>query len=326
MNLMSRLKELVKQKASKSSSGILLYSRFRAIFEKIALARLGDETYIRITYKKRFGREINLIDPKTYTEKLQWLKLFYRNDKMPICTDKYAVHQYLEHKGYKHLLNEIIGVYKNADHIDFESLPNNFVAKTTHGCGQNLICTDKSELDWKKWTKIMNSWLKLNVYAFGREWNYDHIPRRILVEKFIDHEPLIDYKFMCFNGEPKFLQINSDYEGKHYVDFYDIEWNKVDFTYKKFTQSNHIVPRPTQFKEMVEIAKKLSSPFPYVRVDFYNPPNKIIFGELTFFPGSGLLPLEPVENNYDELLGSYLELPTPNYNLNLLEKIRHSIN
>lgn len=318
---MPQVKDFVKQKATKSWYGNLLYSRIRGIFEKVAMARLSDETYIRTTYKKRFGREIDLKNPKTYTEKLQWLKLFYRNDKMPICTDKYAVHQYLEHLGYKQLLNEIIGVYKSADDIDFESLPDSFVAKTTHGCGQNLICKDKSELDWDKWKKVMNSWLKLNVYAFGREWNYKNIPPRIIIEKLIEHEPLIDYKFMCFNGEPKFLQINNDEGSKHHVDFYDIEWNKVDFTYKRFTQSDSIVLPPPQFEEMKEIARKLSAPFPYVRVDFYNPPNQIIFGELTYFPGSGLLPLVPIENKYDEKLGAQINLPAPNYNLELHRKI-----
>ena len=167
----------------------------------------------------------------------------------------------------------------------------------------------------------MDSWLKLNVYAFGREWKLWSYTREIIVEKFIEQDPLIDYKFMCFNGEPKFLQINNDYQGKHYVDFYDINWNKVDFTYNKFTQSNHTIPPPPQFKEMIEIAKKLSAAVPFVRVDFYNPPNKIIFGELTYFPGSGLLPLVPVENKYDELLGSYIDLPTPNHNLELHKKL-----
>lgn len=318
---MSHIKELVKQKASKSGYGNLLYSRVRVVLERMALARVSDESYIRNTYKKRFGREIDLKNPKTYTEKLQWMKLFYRNDKMPICTDKYAVHQYLRHNGHGNLLNEIIGVYKSAEDIDFEALPNKFVAKTTHGCGQNLICKNKRDLDWNKWKKIMDSWLKLNVYAFGREWNYDNIPPRIIVEKFIEHEPLIDYKFMCFNGEPRFLQINNDFDGKHYVDFYDINWDKVDFTYKKFTQSNTIVSAPPQFEQMFETAKNMSRVFPFVRVDFYNPPDKIVFGELTFFPGSGLLPLVPTENNYDELLGSYLELPTPNHNLELLAEI-----
>jgi hypothetical protein len=282
---------------------------------------LSDVSYIKYTYKKRFGREINLKEPKTYTEKLQWLKLFYRDNKMPICTDKYAVHEYLKKLGHDDLLNEIIGVYNNSNEINFESLPNHFVVKTTHGTNTNLICKNKSELDWNKWKRIINSWLKSNLYAIGREWNYEDIPPRIIVEKLIEHEPLIDYKFMCFNGEPKYLQINNDRDGVHYVDFYDIDWKRVDFTYNKFIKSNHVLPIPNQFEEMKELAKRLSAPFPYVRVDFYNPPGKIMFGELTFFPGSGLLPLVPIENNYDELLGSELELPKANHNLDLYNKL-----
>ncbi len=318
---MSRLTHLIKEKAIKSPFGNLLYSKTRSIFEQIALARFTDEIRIKSIYKKRFGREINLKNPKTYTEKLQWLKLFYRNKKMPMCTDKYEVHEYLTNLGHKKLLNQVIGVYNSANEIDFKSLPNRFVAKTTHGCGQNLICKNKSELDWKRWKRIMNSWLKLDVFASGREWNYKDMQPRIIIEKLIDHEPLIDYKFMCFNGEPKFLQINNDFEGVHYVDFYDIGWNKVDFTYERFTKSEHLVSCPPQFNEMKGLARELSAPFPYVRVDFYNPPGKIIFGELTFFPGSGLLPLVPVKNNYDQILGSHLDLPAPNHNFDLLEKL-----
>lgn len=313
-------KELIKQKSSKSLLGMLLYSRIRWVLEKISTIRFTDEAYIKRTYKHRFQRDIDLKNPTSYTEKLQWLKLFYRDENMPICTDKYEVRQYLSNLGYGNLLNELIGVYENAHDIDFNALPNKFVAKTTHGSNANLICKNKQELDWNEWQKIMNSWLKLNLYAFGREWNYKNIQPRIIIEKLIEHKPLIDYKFMCFNGEPKYLQINNDKDNIHYVDFYDIQWNRVNFTYNKFTKSNHVLPIPPQFEEMKAIAKELSAPFPYVRVDFYNPPGKIIFGELTFFPGSGLLPLIPVENNYDQLLGKQLTLPKPNFNLQLLNK------
>ena len=317
---MFNFNEFIKQIAAKSLFGTLLYAKTRAIFEKYMMHRFTDHAYIKHTYKKRFGKAINLKNPKTYTEKLQWLKLFYRNESMPIVTDKYEVHNYLSNLGYKHLLNDVIGVYTNADDIDFDTLPKSFVAKATHGCSSNLICKDKNELDWRKWQNIMNSWLKLNVYALGREWNYKDIKPRIIIEKLIEHQPLIDYKFMCFNGEPKYLQINNDLDGVHYVDFYDIDWKRVDFTYNKFKKSNHVLPIPPQFEEMKKLATELSAPFPYVRVDFYNPPGKILFGELTFFPGSGLLPLIPIKNNYDKLLGSQLKLPTANHNLHLLNK------
>jgi hypothetical protein len=314
---MGQLKSKVRKIMFDSLYGQLLFYRIRIIREKLALAKYDDLGYYKTTYKKRFFREINLKNPQTYTEKLQWLKLFYRDVNMPICSDKYAVRKYLSDKGYGYLLNDIIGVYDNANKIDYDLLPNKFVAKAIHGSGWNLICDNKEELDWTAWKRIMNSWLKLNLYVFGREWNYKDIPRQIIVEKFIEHEPLNDYKFMCFNGEPKFIQINNDFEGKHYVDFYDMNWNKADFTYLGYTLSKRNLDKPTKFDEMVKLAKELSKPFPYVRVDFYNLEDEIIFGEMTFFPGGGMLPLAPSKNGFDEKLGAWLNLPQPNHNLEL---------
>jgi len=301
--------------------GTLLFYRLRVIREKLALARYDDVSYFKSTYKKRFGRDINLRNPQTYTEKLQWLKLFYRNADIPVCSDKYAVREYLKDRGYGYLLNGLIGLYNDANEIDFDSLPDRFVAKAVHGSGWNLICKDKSVLDWSAWKRIMNSWLKLNLYVFGREWNYKDIHPKIVVENFINHEPLIDYKFMCFNGEPKFIQINNDYEGKHYVDFYDMNWEKADFTYRYYTRSNHLLEKPTRLNDMIKLARELSKPFPFIRVDFYNFGNEIIFGEMTYFPGGGLLPLVPVENNYDDSLGAWLTLPPPNHNMDLYKKL-----
>jgi len=319
--LIYQLKQKIKEKAFKSPYGILFFYRLRIIREKLSLARFSDETYITTTYKKRYGRDLNFKNPETYTEKLQWLKFFYRNSEMPVCTDKYTVRQYLTEHGYSYLLNSLIGVYNNANDIDFASLPDRFVAKANHGSSWNLICNDKNKLNWPVWRKIMNTWLKLNLFVIGREWNYKYIPPRIIIEEFIEHEPLIDYKFMCFNGEPKFIQINSKLKGEQYMDLYDINWNKMDSTYKYYIRSEGILDKPPKFKKMIELAKKISSPFPFVRVDFYNFNEKIIFGEMTFFPGSGLIPLIPAENKFDELLGSHLELPTPNHNLDLYKKV-----
>jgi len=317
---MTDIKELIKLYSAKSATGRLMYNKLRAILEKRILKKYCDEEYIMLTYKKRFGHDINLNNPTTYTEKLQWLKLFYRNEKMPICTDKYEVRQYLTDLGYKHLLNDFIGVYDNANDINFDDLPNAFVIKSTHGCNSNILCKSKDELNWNMTKRIINSWLKLNVNSFGRESNYKNIKPRIILEKFIEYQPLIDYKFMCFNGEPKYLQINNDFNGVHYVDFYSINWTRVDFTYERYIKSSHVLPKPLQFQEMKKLAREISAPFPYVRVDFYNPPNRIIFGELTFFPGGGLLPLVPKKNKYDELLGSQLVLPEANNNLDLYNK------
>ena len=304
-----------------SPRGTIFFYRLRIIREKLALSKYDDLSYIKTTYKERFGREINLKDPQTYTEKLQWLKLFYKNSDMPICSDKFAVREYLKERGYNYLLNDLQGVYENANDIDFDSLPNRFAAKATHGSGWNLICKDKSTIDWAAWKKIINIWLKLDLSVFGREWNYRDIEPKIIIEKFIEHTPLNNYKFMCFNGEPLFYQINLDINEKTYVDFYDSKWVKADFTYRGYSQSSLSIDKPTHFDEMIDLSRELSKPFPFVRVDFYNFNNRIVFGEMTFFPGGGLLPLIPIENNYDEKIGSLLELPKPNANLDLYNKL-----
>lgn len=316
------LKRKIKDAFFSSSKGRYLFYKLRILREKKALSTLSDEEYIRKTFRERFGKDIDLADPKGYGEKLQWLKLFYRNEKMPICSDKYRVREYLAECGVEHLANELIGVYDDARDIDFDSLPDKFVAKANHGSGWNLICKNKAELNWNDEVKVMNSWLKLNLYVFGREWNYKDIEPKIVVEKFIDHEPLNDYKFMCFNGEPLYMQLNNDYEGKHYVDFYDLEtWTQIPVTYSAYTMSDRHIEKPAQFDEMMELARKLAKPFPFVRVDFYNFDDTIILGELTFFPGGGLWPFAPMEEGYNELIGARMTLPEPNHNLELYNKL-----
>lgn len=322
LKLLGQWRSGFKTLAFKSPFGIYVFYRIRVLRERIALASCSDLDFIKATYRKRFGRDINLKEPQTYTEKLQWLKLFYRNADMPVCSDKYVVRDYLTQRGYGHLLNELIGVYESADEIDFYALPQKFVAKATHGSSWNLICMDKHTLNWPAWKRIMNSWLSLNLYVFGREWNYKDQHPRIVIEKFIEQDPLIDYKFMCFNGQPKYIQINNDRDGKHYVDFYDLDWNKQKVTYASYQASNHILDKPPLLVDMIQLAKELSAPFPFARVDFYNPDSRIIFGEITFFPGGGLWPLIPADENHDATFGSYIQLPAPNHNLELYREIQ----
>lgn len=306
-----------------SAKGEYLFYKLRILREKRALKKLTDLEYVQETYKNRFGKDIDLVDPKGYGEKLQWLKLFYRHPDMPRCTDKYEARGYIEEQGLGYLLNDLIGVYDDANDIDFDSLPDRFVVKATHGSGWNLIVKDKSTVDWKNQVKVMNSWLKLNLYVFGREWNYKDLKPRLVVEKFIDHEPLNDYKYMCFNGEPLYMQLNNDYEGAHYVDFYDLRtWTQIPVTYSAYKKSDRHIEKPPKFDEMMELARKLSKPFPFVRVDFYNYDDTILFGELTFFPGGGLWPFAPMDKGYNESIGAEMQLPEPNHNLEILEKLR----
>ena len=317
------LKNDLRNKLFSSYGGQVFFYKIRRVREKLCLARYSDYEYVQKIAKERFGREKDLADPKTFTEKLQWLKLFYRDEKMPICSDKYRVREYLKECGLEHLGNEVLGVYDDARKIDFDKLPEKFVAKANHGSGWNLICKDKASLDRKGCVKLMNEWLRLNLYVFGREWNYKEIKPRIVVEKFLDHEPLNDYKFMCFNGEPLYMQLNNDYNGKHFVDFYELDgWKHLPFSYGSYRISDRVIEKPPMYDKMFELARQLSKPFPFVRVDFYNYDDVVILGELTFFPGGGLWPLNPVETGYDETLGEKLRLPAPNHNLELLAKLK----
>ncbi len=316
------VKKTLKRKLMRSAKGKHLFYKIRILREKYVMATKSDYRFVSDVYKERFGSKLDLANPKTLGEKLNWLKLFYRDEKMPICSDKYEVHNYLKEIGYGDLCNEVIGVYDDARDIDFDALPDKFVAKATHGSSWNLICEDKSSLDWEASVKTMNMWLKLNLFAFGREWNYKDLKPRIIVEKFIEHKPLNDYKFMCYNGEPLYMQLNNDYDGKHYVDFYDLkDWSHLPVTYSAYENSNREMELPENYGRMFELAKELSKPFPFVRVDFYSFDDKIIFGELTFFPGGALRPFIPLDKGYNELLGEKLLLPEPNHNLDLYKKI-----
>lgn len=321
---MANLKKSIKKKLLDSENGKLLFYRIRFLREWWALTSMNDYAYIKKEYKKRLGKDIYLKNPKTFTEKLQWLKLFYRNDNMPICSDKYDIRLYLEKIGYQHLLNEVIGVYESPeeiDNIDLDTLPKSFVVKATHGSSWNLVCNDKNKLNWNLQKAIFKKWLKLNIFVFGREWNYQSLKPRIIIEKMIDYRPLIDYKIACFNGEPRYFQVNFVKGDKRFIDIYDLSWNKLPIGQGNYIISEEILPPPPALDKLLELAKVLSKDFPFVRVDFYNFEDTIILGELTFFPGGGLNPFYPETEKNENLYGSYLTLPEPNHNFELYKKI-----
>ena len=321
------IRAFAKNKLKETEEGQHYLFLIRRLREKGELLLESDIQYIRHNYKNRFGEDIDLVNPETFGAKLQWLKLFYRDPDMPICSDKYRIREFLAKKDLEWLSNEVIGVYKNANDIPFDMLPEQFAAKATHGSGWNLICEDKTALNWKAQTRIMNDWLKCNLYVFGREWNYREIEPRIIVEKYIDHKPLNDYKLMCFNGEPCYMQLNNDYEGTHYVDFYDLEtWTHLPVTFMHYDRSDRDLEEPANLERMKSIARELSAQFPFVRVDFYSFDETIILGELTFFPGGGLWPFLPREEGYDKIIGDCLILPEPNHNLELYNQLHSEKN
>ncbi|MBQ6381838.1 MAG: hypothetical protein IJJ41_09625 [Clostridia bacterium] len=288
---------------------------------KAQLKRYDDYTFICKMYKKYCGKELNLANPTRYTEKLQWLKLFYRNELMPIVSDKYEVRKYLEDNGYGWMLNELIAVYDNVDDIDVATLPERFVLKAAHGSGWNLIVKDKTQVNWHIWKKIMKSWMKQNLYWFGREWNYESQKPRIVIEKYLEDDSgeLRDYKIICMNGKPAFMQIDQNRSTNHKRVYVDTDGKPLNFG--DSLEENNLAG--FEFgelqKRMIEIAKELSKPFPMVRVDFYACNGSIVFGELTFFGGSGFFKFNP--DSMDKELGAGIILPQPNYNLELYEKI-----
>lgn len=322
MSRIRKIKKKLKKSLWGSHGGKIFYYRLHRLREAISKTFTSDRRYLERAFRRHLHRELDLSNPQTFTEKMQWLKLFYRHPDMPRCSDKYEVQNYLRERGYGEQCNEILGVYKDTKEIDYESLPLRFVAKANHGSGWNLICKDKFSLDWKSELRVMKQWLKMNLYILGREWNYETIPPRIVIEKFLEHEPLNDYKVMCFNGKPLYIQLNNDRDGVHYLDFYEIEsWKRVPFTYDGYNTSDWTLEKPPLFDRMMEIATDLSKDFPFIRVDFYNYDDVLLIGELTFFPAGGLRQPMPVESGYDLIMGRDLQLPEPNHNLELYHKI-----
>lgn len=283
------------------------------------LSHLGwvpDSIMLRLQYWLQTGRTLHLNNPQRFTEKLQVYKMKYRNPEMLRCTDKYEVRSYVEEKGLGDCLIPLIGVYNNVEDIDFMSLPNQFVAKTTDGGGGNqvLICKDKDKLEVKDFFALMKKWMTapkgLNA---GREWAYENnYPRRIIIEQLIGNnvtKDLPDYKFYCFDGKPQYCQLIQGRNSDMTIDFYDMEWQHMSFTGLSvgISQSKSIVEKPAIFEEMKAIATKLSNGYPFVRVDLYYAEETTFFGELTFYPASGYGKFTP--DIWDEKIGELLSLP-----------------
>jgi hypothetical protein len=275
-----------------------------------SLKLFSDKEAIINLYQNYAGRQPNLNNPTTFSEKLQWLKLNYSNPLQTICADKYLVRDFLIEKGYESILSKVICTVDSIDKLDINSLPEKFVIKATHGSGWNLICTDKKKINWFWWKKIMNIWLHNNIFWPGREWPYKNMQPRLLVEEFMTDKSgqLMDYKFFCFNGKAKFVQANKGRETQnHAQNFYDLDWKILPFGKDLKPRPDINIDAPSCLNQMIEIAEDLATDFPFVRVDFYEVDGKVVFGELTFYPKSGLPDFTPPE--YDEILGSYFEIP-----------------
>lgn len=272
---------------------------------------LSDETYLKYRWYITFNKRLNLSNPKSYNEKLQWLKLNDRRNLYTKLVDKYEVKKYVKNIIGETYIVPTIAVYNNVDDINFDSLPEKFVLKCTHDSGGIVICNDKSNLDIKKAIKKLKKGLKQNFFLINREWPYKNVTPRIIAEQYIseDNGDLRDYKFFCFSGIPKFMFVASDrfIDGEETkFDFYDLEFNHLPII-NGHPNSTLPIEKPKGFDLMIELASKLSAGFPHVRVDFYDINGKIYFGEMTFFHFSGLVKFEPQE--WDLKFGEYIHLP-----------------
>lgn len=272
---------------------------------------IPDKLMLKIQYWIKFRRKLNLKNPKRFTEKIQWYKLYYKDEKMPMCSDKYAVRQYINSKGLGSILNELYRVFDKPDDITLDNLPQRFVMKLSNGSGTNLICRDKSKLNTKD---IINEfkWFERKVKAnSGREWPYIKSKPVIIVEKLLEENEHInnainDYKIFCYNGKPTYIICISDrYSDKCNHLVYDTDWNKVRVV-SEGARLDANIPRPEKLQDMLDIACKLSEDFPFARIDLYLIKDKIYFGEITFYPWSGYMEFEPDE--FDFVLGEHLKL------------------
>ena len=275
---------------------------------------LPDKLYLKINYYLHTSHLLQLNPPRTFNEKIQWLKLYDRNPLYSSLIDKYSVKEYVAKIIGKEYIIPTLGVWNCPEDIDFDSLPQRFVLKTTHdGGGEGVIICDKNHLDVEAIKRKLHKSLKRNIYKSLREWPYKNIEPRIIAETFIqqsgdDAEELKDYKFFCFNGNPKFCQVKTHIGEKNFIDLFDMQWNLLPFSCLNPTHKHaEIIPKkPNNYELMIELVKKLCVVSNFARVDFYNVNGKIYFGEITLYPASGMGKFTP--EKYDKIIGDLLVL------------------
>lgn len=269
-----------------------------------------DALWLRVLYRTKLHRSLNLKNPQRFTEKLQWLKLHDRNPLYSQLVDKYEVKQYVEEKLGQEYLIPTLGVWNHFDEIDFDALPNQFVLKCTHDSGGLCICKDKSVFDKRSAKEKLERSLSNNFYWWTREWPYKNVKPRIIAEKYMVDESgmeLKDYKFFCFNGEPRYVQLDFDRFIDHKRNIFNAKWELQDVEIQFPSDYSRFTERPANLDEMLTVARKLAGGFPHVRVDLYNIQGSIFFGELTFYHGGGFEEFRP--QMWDNVFGDLLKLP-----------------
>ena len=267
--------------------------------------------YLILRYRARLGTWPNLKNPTSYNEKVQWLKLYDRKPEYVNMVDKYEAKKYIADKVGEQYVIPTYGIWNNFDEIDFERLPNRFVLKCTHTSGDVIVCLDKSKLDMDDARARITRNLQENYYWHSREWPYKNVQPRIIAEKYLydadyPDDSIMDYKFLCFSGEPKLLYYAEENTDDPYSDIYDMDFNKLDMQFPE-PNSPVVAEVPDCFEEMKDIARKLSENFAHLRVDFYYVEGHLYIGELTFYHCAGLSKIAP--EHWNRTLGDWIELP-----------------
>lgn len=299
--MINRIKSAIKEPKK-----ILIHTLRLKVFRFIP-----DRIFLKLIYRLYIGEKLDLKNPKTYCEKLQWLKLYDRNPEYTKYVDKFAVRSYIAQAIGEQYLVPLIGVYNSVNEINWDLLPDRFVLKCTHGSNSNIVCSDKTKLSIRDAKAKLNKWMKKNWYWYGREWPYKNVKPRIICEEFITSDGSIpeDYKVMCFHGQVKLIQVHCNrFSETHTCDNYDINWKKIDISKSKngLPNSNIILERPKLFDKMVELSEQLSRNMRHVRIDWYIVGDKLFFGEITFYSSSGFSNYDKKED--DLLLGSWITI------------------
>lgn len=302
-----KLRQLLKKNATLR----IARQKFLCAYNRL---RYTDEQFICKEFKKKHGFLPNLKNPITYSEKLVWSSLNYRNNLYTKLVDKYLVREFVKEKIGEQYLLKLFGVYYDVKDIKYEDLPQQFVLNTNHGSNWIIICSDKQKLDFKYSLKLLKGWMSINFFYYNREWPYKYVKPCILCEEYIgteDGTPPLDYKFMCFGGEPKFIEVDSGRFKQRHRNVYDLEWNSMPVRISCDPNPEGF-KKPEKLDEMIDIAKKLSEGFEHVRVDFYYVKGKIYFGELTFYQAANGTYSLITPKSFDEEIGRWYKLPEKN--------------
>ena len=289
------------------------YYRTRVLIKLGYYDSLSDEEFLKKVFPKYMGYPLDLENPKTFSEKLQWLKVNYRNPIQTVMVDKHEAKNFIAERVGSQYIIPTLAVWDSVEDIDFDALPNQFVLKSTHDSGGIVICKDKSSLDFEAAKAKLSVSLKRDYSKIAREWAYQNVPRRIIAEEYISElgkDDLLDYKMYSFHGEPKLTVVCSNRFSKigTRMNFYDINWKPMGIHFGHYPPLPTEFPKPATYEEMKRLTAELSKDSPFLRVDFYEIKGRLFIGELTFFPGAGFEKFRPMSKDYE--LGEWLHLET----------------